>query len=374
MGDGASLAGNNVLQRYEHPGTYTISVVARNSLSADTLTTLVEVQPRPGQAPEPEEVVAEQQSQDESAAASRRVWYRPGELRGMKPVSRSEGGYGWVVGSYLESRTAEQLMRQFRVKGFRTAVIADSRPGASTAYRVVVGQFASTGRALSAKREIQRLIATPITLLDIANPSVAVGGRVVPDQEAPRRESRQRADEAGVPVDRTTVESPPREPAVPVRSALPVEVDAADWPQTPEPRERDAPEEPDVQETPEAPEAPEAPETPEAGDLRSDVTGPEIKSLKVYLRDERLLLFLDGVSDPGHGIRRVEYRVFSDSGDQLSNWSEVSLVPPGRSSYGLQLHRVPVPGGLETAGGRVEVRAVNAAGGFSILSATIGAE
>ncbi len=38
------------------------------------------------------------------------------------------------------------------------------------------------------------------------------------------------------------------------------------------------------------------------------------------------------------------------------------------------MHRVPVPAGLKTAGGTLELRAVNQAGGFTTMSETIGKE
>jgi PKD repeat protein len=362
MGEGTVLIGNNVLQRYDSPGRYTITVVASNRLSADTLTTQVEVRSRDGGLVRDADVVTTDPPETDSATRPA-VRYRPEELRGTTPVVSSDGGYGWVVGSYLDRSSAEQLMRQFRVKGFRAGVIVDSRAGASTAYRVVVGQFASTVRALSAKREVQRLIATPITIIDIANPSIAVGARQgVVRQPADPPRVRTVAD----PGEANTAEEAERQPSINVRSSLPVE-DIDEEPVVSPPAQVGPPAQLE-------PPAQAEPPTPEPEPLTSGAPGPQIRSLKVYVRDGRLLLFLDGVSDRNHGIRRVEYRVFSGSGDQLSNWSEVSLVPPGRSSYGLQMHRVPVPEGLDTEGGRVEVRAVNSEGGFTILSTTIGSE
>lgn len=344
MGDGTRLIGNNVLQRYREPGNYRVTVVARNRLSEDTLSTQVLVRPT--------DVGMDEQAEQaetgrEAAAGTGPIrgsgYYSPDELRGAASVASSAGGYGWVVGTYLDRASAEALMRGFKVKGFRTGIVVDSRPGASTAYRVVVGQFASTSRALAAKREVQRLVATPLTIIDIADPSVAVGARPVAERQPVPPPATADADTAAT--DEADVEAPPLEP---VPAPVPVE---------------NSPEA-DTRVRFEA----------DAADLKPAIPGPQLRPIKVYLRDERLLIFVDGITDRNHGIKRVEYRVFAEDGSQLSNWSEMTLVPPGRSSYGLQMHRVPVPEGLRTGGGTVEVRAVNMEGGFSTTTAAVGSE
>ncbi len=223
-------------------------------------------------------------------------------------MSRSSGGYGWVVGTYLDRPSAENLMRQFKVKGLRTGIITDSRADASTAYRVVVGQFASTGAALAAKREVQRLIASPISIIDIANPSIAVGARPTPPAPKPQPAPPVVAPATDTAqVTPTTVEPAPSRPETPDIAALPAHNEA----------------------TAELPAAEPVIEAPRATDLNPEVTGPQVKSVKVYLRDERLLMFLDGISDRNSPIKRVEYRVLAEDGTRLSNWSEVSLIPPG---------------------------------------------
>jgi PKD repeat protein len=379
MGDGTSLMGNNVLQRYREPGSYTVTVVARNRLSADTLTTQIVVMSPDGERVDPTastQVRADNQP-DVIAPVRQRVRYSPDELRSTAAVSRSTGGYGWVVGTYLDRPSAENLMRQFKVKGLRTGIITDSRADASTAYRVVVGQFASTGAALAAKREVQRLIATPISIIDIANPSVAVGARPIPPAPKPQPAPpvvTPEPDTAQV-VDPTTAEPAPSQRERPDIAALrahdepSVELPPMPEIEAPEATALPAHDEPSA----ELPPVREI-EAPQATDLNPEVTGPQLRSVKVYLRDERLLIFLDGISDRNSPIKRVEYRVLAEDGTRLSNWSEVSLIPPGRSSYGLQMHRVPVPAGLKTAGGTIELRVVNQAGGFTTMSETIGKE
>jgi PKD repeat protein len=347
MGDGSTQMGNNVLQRYDQPGNYTVAVIARNSRNIDTLTTQVEVRPRNESTAEKVEE-PDPSSSSVGTAGPARVRYSPDELRGSTPVRQSGGGYGWVVASYLDASSAEQLMRQLRVRGYRAGVVVDHRVGASTAYRVVVGQFASTGRALSAKREVQRIINAPITIIDIASPATTVGS-------APT--ARRRVPEPDTGKDVPETELAPANSETPAQNkntdSMP-EVSAA---------------EPVAAGTARAGTVPES-----DADLNAGTAGPQLGGLRAYVRDQRLLLFIDGVKDPDSGVSRVEYRVFSATDEPLSSWSEVSLVPPGRSSYGLQMHRVPVPQGLSTEGGGVEVRAVNQAGGFTTISASIGTE
>ncbi|NNE36018.1 MAG: PKD domain-containing protein [Rhodothermales bacterium] len=363
MGDGNRLIGNNVLQRYREPGLYTVSVVAHNRLSADTLMTQVLVRSPDGERNDQTTAVdVRSEGQTEVIAPGpRRVRYSPDELRSTAAVSQSTGGYGWVVGTYLDRPSAEQLMRQFKIKGLRTGIITDRGTNASTAYRVVVGQFASTGAALAAKREVQRLIAAPISIIDIANPSVAVGAKPIPPR--PRTEPAPPVvsnEEDTAQVDRTTVEPTRPEREMPVIVAVPSHDEpAAQLPPAPSPEPQ--------------PLTPELAES-KATDLKSDLPGPQVNSVKVYVRDERLLMFLDGISDTSSPIKRVEYRVLAPDGTRLSNWSEVSLIPPGRSRYGIQMHRVPVPAGLRTAGGTLELRAVNTAGGFTTVVESISEE
>ncbi len=270
-----------------------------------------------------------------------------------------------MVGTFLETDPAEQLMRQLRIKGFRTGVLADRRPGASTAYRVVVGQFASTDRALSAKREVQRLMGAPISIIDLSDPANTVGATQFAEGQTARVPAVTRTASPAETVPEVQDDTATTEPADEVTTTQD-EVQ----PETPDTATMSDASKDDL----DGDTAPATARVEAATAAKATGPGPDIKSVKVYVRDERLLIFLDGLSDSRHGIAGVEYRVLSSAGDPLSNWSDVSLVPPGRSSYGLQMHRVPLPPGFEAAGAEVEVRAVNAVGNVTKKSASVGAE
>lgn len=95
--------------------------------------------------------------------------------------------------------------------------------------------------------------------------------------------------------------------------------------------------------------------------------------MKVYIRENRLLVFLDGIFDESAAIQQVDYRVLDASGSVLAGWSPISLVPPGKKSYGLQMHRLPVPSGASSQSS-VEIRVTNSAGGRTVLREAVGAD
>ncbi|MBT8401979.1 MAG: PKD domain-containing protein [Rhodothermia bacterium] len=551
MGDGTILIGNNVLHRYSNPGSYRVTAVARNGISADTLFTEVLVS-QPETAATTGETARPDATTSENSAGRRSPRYHPDELRSRSGIDVSAGGYGWSVGNYMDRQSAEQRMRQFKVRGFRTDIVTDAQGGGSPVYRVVVGQFASSGSALSAKREIQRLNDIPISLIEIGSPSrsetpVRITPPATPRPRAPvpddtppvisrpvvrhigpenattldvsrlsasDPESRiakleyriVSADGKEVWTDWTTIVEPNTASAetstvaelpmfaddqevllearatngrgLTATSSVTVSVDVDETPpvfdrtdievaridddlvldlvlavddresgvaqaryrvvdqQTNEvysgwtdvtgrPRvllsltqagiegpktvivELEAqngagavnayaksvqiPEIAAVSSSPGrivttsgpsgpavAPPDPTA-TTPDPAATTPDpavdpsVPGPAVKSMKVYIRENRLLVFLDGISDASSAIQQVDYRVLDASGDVLAGWSPISLVPPGKQSYGLQMHRLPVPSGASNESS-VEVRVTNTVGGRTVVRETVGAD
>lgn len=92
-----------------------------------------------------------------------------------------------------------------------------------------------------------------------------------------------------------------------------------------------------------------------------DVTPPEIRGLQAYARDNRILIFVDGLADRESFIERLEYRFLTAQGSVVIGWTDYRLVPGGRSSYGRQLVRLPIP---DTPASEiiVQVRAMNGVG------------
>lgn len=559
MGDGTSLIGNNVLHRYVQPGQYTITAISKNSLGADTLTTQVFVEPAAGPGREPTTPSRDPTASTDPENAPRPIVrrYHPDELRSSDGVRPTGGGYGWLVGNYMDQSPAQQMLRQFRTRGFRTGILVDSQGGGSSVYRVVVGQFASTGNALAAKREVQRLAPTPISLIDISNPSSPVapirvsarrqspaspgadrtppvlsrpivqhagperpttinvsrlsaadsesgvakieyritsedGNEVVTDwttiaePDAPSAETNTVAElpmfardrrvifearavngaglsaTASVPVGVNVDETPPSFDATSIRvaeeSGGPVVVMALesirddesgvaqvryrvidhnapatvylDWtdvtgrdrvvravselkarsrlvvveveaqngagavssyaksltlPVTEAVSAVDVAEAPRTVDVAEAPPTGDVADAPPTGDVAEeppipaqtvsanvpDVPAPQLRSVKVYVREDRLLVFLDGLLDRESTIGRVEYRVLTPDEQPITDWADVTLVPPGRSSYGLQMHRFQVPAGVAD-GHRLQVRVTNSAGAQTVVSSRIG--
>ncbi len=58
FGDGIISVGNNVTHRFTRPGTYTLTVIARNDVNSDTAFAAILVTPAPITPPRPSEPVA----------------------------------------------------------------------------------------------------------------------------------------------------------------------------------------------------------------------------------------------------------------------------------------------------------------------------
>ncbi|RMH68451.1 MAG: SPOR domain-containing protein, partial [Bacteroidetes bacterium] len=88
-------------------------------------------------------------------------------LMSTEGVIWSRGGYTWVVATSFSQFGAERLAQQYRRAGFRVGVWADTTGPGTTAYRVVIGQFATEAQALAARDTVQRQTTNQIWLLQI---------------------------------------------------------------------------------------------------------------------------------------------------------------------------------------------------------------
>lgn len=177
MGDGTISPGNNISHRYQTPGTYVITVRSRNIGGMDEDTLHVRVVPPP---------VADAAAEPEpSASRPRRTPRTPPStepppaptgpadaspeamLMSTEGVIWSRGGYTWVVATSFSQFGAERLAQQYRRAGFRVGVWADTTGPGTTAYRVVIGQFATEAQALAARDTVQRQTTNQIWLLQI---------------------------------------------------------------------------------------------------------------------------------------------------------------------------------------------------------------
>jgi PKD repeat protein len=159
FGDGSMSSGPVVAYAYDRPGTYTLTVTARNAHGTDTLQTdLVVVAPeearraRAGATPVTTAASGSAGTSGKASAAPRaRRSFERSSLLGSGGVSLAAGGYTWVVASSLHDRPMRFRSLDYRLRGYRSGVFAAATGSGSPAYRVVLGQFETTGAALAAR-------------------------------------------------------------------------------------------------------------------------------------------------------------------------------------------------------------------------------
>jgi hypothetical protein len=177
FGDGTLSEGALVAHMYRAPSTYTVRLIARNAAGRDTLTHVVRVappappapsarlrpNPRPvsstASPPVQDDVSADDVSADDEAT-SVPVVFQPASLRGTEAINRSEG-YTWVVQSDLWAVRAHETMLRYRLRGFRTALLADTTGRGAPIYRVVLGQYRSPAEAQAARPHLPDAIHSP---------------------------------------------------------------------------------------------------------------------------------------------------------------------------------------------------------------------
>lgn len=179
FGDGSFAEGNNVAHRFEEPGTYEVTLVTRNgrgtSVERFTITVEPSSHPRPATAEAAtgdDPPVTRTSSGGAPAAKTRKAAppsRRPARLPGSPAsgIAWSQGGYTWVVATHLVREGAEADVQRFRNAEYQTGlVIDDSGPG-STAYRVVIGQYATEKAALAARASLPQDIPGGVWLLPL---------------------------------------------------------------------------------------------------------------------------------------------------------------------------------------------------------------
>ena len=158
LGDGTLSVGALVSYVYATPGTYTVTVVARNAVGRDTLRVPVLVTTPPAQ---PDTVQQGGEGENEvkasvaKAANERARWFRTTvprtALYGGRGLASEKGGYTWVVATDLWAERAHARMLRYRLRGFRADVYVDAAGRGSPAHRIVLGQFTTKQEALAAR-------------------------------------------------------------------------------------------------------------------------------------------------------------------------------------------------------------------------------
>lgn len=163
MGDGTLTEGNNVVHAYQRPGRYRVIVTARNArgMATDSIFVTVTAPPR---VVVPAEV-------EESAPRAAGVGDPPVEapagtaptpavpaspLRGPEGIAWDRGGYTLMAASHFDRDAAERHALRLRRSGYRVGIVVDQKQGASTAYRVVVGQFFGDDAAARGRESMLR--------------------------------------------------------------------------------------------------------------------------------------------------------------------------------------------------------------------------
>ena len=160
MGDGTQAEGNNVVHRYQQPGLYTVTVEARNAFGTTTYELFVTVPPPAEQQPSGAGVASAAQvdttaEQEPAAGRAARSQPSPGSaLWSSEGIDWAKGGYTLLVATRLDQRVAERDALHYRREGYRTGIMVDDTGPGSTAYRVVVGQFATMDQAGNALKAL----------------------------------------------------------------------------------------------------------------------------------------------------------------------------------------------------------------------------
>ena len=162
FGDGTLSVGTLVSHAYATPGTYTLTVTARNARGRDTLSAQVmvatpteraAVPPAAAEAkPTPKTVILASDGREAPATSPpARVTFSRAALFGGGGVDEDAGGFTWVLRTDLWAERAQDLMLFHRLRGLRADVVVDTTGPGSPAYRVVAGQFATPDEAFAAR-------------------------------------------------------------------------------------------------------------------------------------------------------------------------------------------------------------------------------
>jgi hypothetical protein len=164
MGDGVKSRGNNVVHRYERPGYYTLRVVAHNRYDSDSTYTVILVRDPKAvagrvviPAPPPVDIA-------EESRGSR----QPRRTGDESETSVSDEYYSWMLESHFNAAAAQAALKRLRADGIGTArVFVDRSGGGSVAYRVLVGNYLSTGSAVADRPDIEAKVGRSVSLFTI---------------------------------------------------------------------------------------------------------------------------------------------------------------------------------------------------------------
>src|SRR5690606_24356440 len=77
-------------------------------------------------------------------------------LRGRAGIQWADGGYTLLAATFTDQEAAEDHALALHRDGYRAGIMVDKKAGASTAYRVVVGQFGDADAAVTGRQEMLR--------------------------------------------------------------------------------------------------------------------------------------------------------------------------------------------------------------------------
>ncbi len=163
LGDGTRAVGNNVAHRYMQEGRYRVAIRVRNRGGADSLSFTVVVEPPPVAVAEP--AVAGEAATKTKQGPSARPAFRPTSLHAFGGIDPSQGGYTWIVQTFLDREQAAAQVRHYRAAGYRADVLIDESGEGSPAYRVALGQFATEQEARAARRALPTDVLSSILTL-----------------------------------------------------------------------------------------------------------------------------------------------------------------------------------------------------------------
>lgn len=143
FGDGIISVGNNVTHRFTEPGTYPLTVVARNDVNSDTAYASISVAPAPTTPP----IAPPPPSEPVAAVAP----FNPGDIV-------------WVAGIYPQPDSAGRWASVFTDAGLRAAVLPTVQ-GQDEAFLVAIGGYQTEAEAQRARGEVLQARDVPLWLL-----------------------------------------------------------------------------------------------------------------------------------------------------------------------------------------------------------------
>ncbi len=154
FGDGTLSVGNNVVHRYTRPGRYTVTVVARNMINADTARLAVAV----------------------PSGWSSLLPTTP-SVPVATPSSFEAGQIVWVTGIHATGPVAERDAATYTGAGYRAGVVSVSKTGA-TQYYVIVGGYRTEREAIGDRANLLRVDDRPLWLMRLTAGEESEGARM----------------------------------------------------------------------------------------------------------------------------------------------------------------------------------------------------